>query len=361
MFYGVVIAGGSGRRLWPKSRKSLPKFLLKVKSGKSLIEQSVDRLKQDIPVDNILVLTNRSHLGPVKRALSNFPRKNIIAEPVSRNTAPAISLAAALIRKKDPEAVLFIAPADQIIEGKKAFKDILRLSYEAARKEDEIVTIGVKPKYPATGYGYIKTGKPCKGFKRTGLCRLYKVDRFLEKPSPARAKALLRTGKYLWNSGIFIAKAEVLLGELRKYSPAVYRTISRIEASLSTKNRNAAIERYYKSFPDISIDYAVMEKSRKSMVISSDIRWDDIGSWNSIIRYLKRDNERNYLDARHLGISTKNSVIISENNHLIATLNVDNMIIVHTKDATLICKRDDAENVKRLVELAGSKGLTEYI
>lgn len=357
MLHGIIIAGGSGKRLWPKSRKSMPKFLLKVNSRKTLLEQSIERIRQIIPLNNILIITNKAYLRSIHKVLPGFSKKNIIAEPVSRNTAPAISLAAALIKKKDPGGVIIVIPADQIIDDKPAIKEVFSLSSLIAHIKDSIITIGIKPRFAATGYGYIKTNKLYKRLTGKRAYDVYDVDKFTEKPSLQKAKSFIRSKKYLWNSGIFIGKAEVFLGEFKRYKPSAYRTLSRIEASLGTKRQQAAIDRYYKNFPDISIDYAIMEKTKKGLVIKTDIAWDDIGSWNGFKKYTKRDKESNCIDANHISIDTKRSIIIGEKSHLVATIGIDNMIIVQTADATLICSRERAENVKDLVELAEKKVL----
>jgi len=355
MLHGIIIAGGSGKRLWPKSRRAMPKFFLKVNSRKTLLEESILRVKQVVPLKNILIVTNKAHVKAMRKALPWFSKENIIAEPVSRNTAPAISLAAALVKKKDPEGVVFIIPADQIIDNKPAIKDIFRLSSLAARKEDSIVTVGIKPKFAATGYGYIKAKELRKGLVSKSAYEIYNVDRFTEKPSLKKAKSFIRSKNYLWNSGIFIGKARVFLEEFKLYNPDIRKTLSMMEPSLGTKAQQAAIARYYKNFPNISIDYAIMEKTKRCLVVKTDIAWDDIGSWKGFQKYTKQDNDNNNIEASHIAIDTKNSVIIGEKTHLIATIGIDNLIIVQTADVTLICSKDRAENVKDLVELAEKK------
>ncbi len=355
MLHGIIIAGGSGKRLWPKSRKSMPKFFLKINSRKTLLEESVDRIKQIMPLKNILIIANRAHLKSIQKILPGFLKENIITEPVSRNTAPAISLAAALVRKKDPGGVMFVIPADQIIDDKPVIKEIFSLSSLMAHIADSIITIGIKPTFAATGYGYIKTSRLYKRLKGKIAYDVYNVGKFIEKPSLQKAKSFIRSKKYLWNSGIFIGKAEVFLREFKRYKPVIYRILAGIEASLGTKKQQAAIDRCYKNFPNISIDYAIMEKTKKILVIETGIAWDDIGSWNGVKKYIKQDKNKNNIDANHISIDTKNSVIIGEKSHLVATIGIDNMIIVQTADATLICSRERAEDVKDLVELVKKK------
>jgi mannose-1-phosphate guanylyltransferase len=357
MLHGIIIAGGSGKRLWPKSRKPMPKFFLKINSRKTLLEESINRIKQIVPLNNILIITNKAHLKSMRKALPGFHKENIIAEPVSRNTAPAIFLAAALVKKKDPGGVIFVIPADQIIDDKPAIKEIFSVTSLMAHIMDSIITIGIKPTFAATGYGYIKIGRLYKRLKGKTAYDVYNVGKFTEKPSLQKAKLFIRSKKYLWNSGMFIGKAEVFLREFKRYKPAIYNALAGIEVSLGTKKQQAAINRCYKNFPDISIDYAIMEKTKKSLVVKTDIALDDIGSWNGIKKYTKQDKNKNSIDANHISIDTKNSVIIGEKPHLIATIGIDNMIIVQTADATLICSGERAEDVKDLVELAEKKAL----
>ncbi len=359
MLHGIIIAGGSGKRLWPKSRKSSPKFFLKVNSKKTLLEQSIERLKQVMPLKNILIATSKTHLQLMRKALPWFPKENIIAEPVSRNTAPAIALGAALVKKKDPDGVIFVLPADQIIDDKPAIKEIFRLSSLITCIKDAIITVGIKPRFAATGYGYIKTGTLYKRVKAKQPYDVYVVDKFTEKPTIKKALLFTKSKRYLWNSGIFIGKAEVFLGEFKRYNPAIFRALSRVEASLGTKTQQSAINRYYEHFPNISIDYAIMEKTKKSLVVRADIAWDDIGSWNGLKKYIKQDSSKNNIDANHIGIDTVNSVVIGEKSHLIATIGLDNVIIVQTPDVTLVCSDDRAENVKDLVDLAQKKILKD--
>lgn len=361
MLYGVIIAGGSGKRLWPKSRKSLPKFFLKIGGKQTLLEQSVSRLKQVMPLSNILIMTNRAHIRPIRRLLLKFPAKNIIAEPVSKNTAAAVALAAALVRKRDPEAVMLVTPSDQVIRGAKAVKRVFNFSAHIARMEDSIITIGIKPERPATGYGYIKAGKPYKGIKAGADYGLYKADRFTEKPSLSRAKLFLNSKKYFWNSGIFIAKAEVFLSEYRQYKPSIAKPLAGIEALLGTKGQQQGIYRYFRNVPAVSMDYAIMEKTKRCLVVDAGLKWDDIGSWNALAGYMRQVKYGNYIDASHIGISTKGSIIVGKKRNLIATLGIDNLIIVQTEDVTLVCSRRKAEEIKRIVDIAQKRRLARYI
>jgi mannose-1-phosphate guanylyltransferase len=361
MLYALIIAGGSGKRLWPKSVRGNPKFFLKVNSKKTLLEQAIDRAKQVMPVGNIMIVTSTHHVNLIHKLLPKFPRKNIISEPLSRNTAPAVCVGAALIEKKDPNSVVYVMPADQIIEDINAIRQIFTLSALIARIKDSIITIGIRPGFASTGYGYIKTAKLYKSLKSDFKYDVFEVGRFTEKPDIKRAKNFIATKKYLWNSGIFIGKAGVLLNEFKTHCPEVYKTAVKIADSKGEKGLRNALKHYYRYFPDISIDYAVMEKTDKALVISADPGWSDIGSWNVFQRYLAVDQNKNAVGAEHICINTKRSIIIADKGHLIATVGVSDLIVVHAPHATLICSKSCPEDVKKIVDLAGKQGLKRYL
>ena len=361
MLYAIIIAGGSGKRLWPRSRRKKPKFFLKVNGKKTLLEQTIDRAKKIMPIENVMIITSEHHAPLIQKTLPWFPKKNIVAEPLSKNTAPAVCLGAALIRKKDSNSVIYIMPADQIIENSNAVTEVFKLSALISRIKDSIITIGIKPGFASTGYGYIKTAKLYKSLTSGSKYDIFKVSCFTEKPDAATAKRFVKAKKYLWNSGIFIGRADIFLGEFKKHSPKVYATAVRIAGSKGLKNLKQGLRRYYKDFPDISIDYAIMEKTDKAFVIKADLGWSDIGSWNVFQGYIAADKDENAIDADHIGMNTGNSIIIGEKGHLIATAGIKNLVIVHTGQATLVCSKGNCEDIKKLVELAEKKGLERYL
>ncbi|MDD5504865.1 MAG: sugar phosphate nucleotidyltransferase [Candidatus Omnitrophica bacterium] len=360
MLHALIIAGGSGKRLWPKSRRQSPKFLLKVKGAKTLLQLAVERAAAIMPLENILIFTNELHAGLIKKALPGFPKRNIISEPVSRNTAPAICLAAAIIQAKDADSIMYVMPADQIIEDKSAIKRVFRLCALVSRLNDIIVTIGIKPIFASTGYGYIETAQSYKSPASEHANDVFKVKRFTEKPDARRAKAFVKTNRYLWNSGIFIARPEIFLKEFKKYCPAAAGITDKIMLEKGLTKIKKAVKLHYKDFPDISIDYAIMEKTGKAMVVRADPGWSDIGSWSAISGFLSHDGS-NALGAGHIGLDTADSVIVAEKGHLVATCGIKGLVIVHTPKATLVCRKSDSENVKKLVGLMEKKGLKEYL
>jgi len=361
MRHVVIIAGGSGKRLWPKSKAAAPKFLLKLDGKRSLLQDTVARAKAFVPLENILIIANKDHIGPIRKDLPRFPKNNLVAEPVSRNTGPAVCMGASLVNKKDPNALLYIMPADHVIKEKEALIEIFSLAGLIAHIKESIVTVGIKPTLPATGYGYIKIGKHYKSLKSETRYDAFKVDRFTEKPSLAKAKQFIKTKKYLWNSGIFAGQAKVFLEEFKRYKPSLYKVSKKIERGLATKRQQSYIDRHYKTFKDISLDYAIMEKTKKAYVIKADIDWNDIGSWVSMGIYIKADSQNNIIQAKHLGIDTESSVIIGQRDHLLATVGLKDIVIVQTDEATVVCSKERAEDVKKLVELGKKKGLKKYL
>jgi mannose-1-phosphate guanylyltransferase len=361
MLYAIIMAGGAGKRLWPKSRSRFPKFFLRVKGKKTLLQGAVDRAKRVMPLDNILIVTSIKHVKAMRMALPRFPKKNIIAEPLSKNTAPAICLGAALIQKRDPNAVIYIMPADQLIEDNNVITEVFKLSTLISRIKDSIITIGIAPNFASTGYGYIKTAKLYRSLKTSSRYDVFKVGRFTEKPGMKKAKAFIRTKKYLWNSGIFISHAATLLSEFKLHTPAVWKVAMKIASTKDGAGFKNRLKRYYKNFPNISIDYAIMEKTDKAFVIKADPGWSDIGSWDVFKKYIPADKNQNAIDSEYIGIDTKNSVIIGGKGHLIATAGISDLVVVHTKDVTLICSKKNCEDVKKLVELAQAKHLDRYL
>jgi mannose-1-phosphate guanylyltransferase len=361
MLNAIIIAGGSGKRLWPMSVKQRPKFFLKVKGQKTLLEQAVDRAKAVMPVDNVLIITSSRNEALVRKIMPRFPVRNIISEPVSRNTAPAIGLGAAIIEKRDPGGILFVLPADQVIEDTNAIKKIFISCALAARARDCIVTIGITPNFAATGYGYIKQAGPAKGLSKNRGHKIFDVECFMEKPDAKKARAFVKSGRYLWNSGIFAGRARVFLNELKTHAPLICRLAVKIAESEGTARFETVLKNHYRFFQDISIDYAVMEKTEKALVIKAKPGWSDIGSWNAFKKYIGSDKDGNSISAEHIGLDTRDSIIIGKEGHFIATAGVKGLVVVQTEKATLICAKGKAEDVKLLVDIAVKKGLKRYV
>ncbi|MFB0561912.1 MAG: mannose-1-phosphate guanylyltransferase, partial [Candidatus Lokiarchaeia archaeon] len=272
------MAGGKGERFWPLSRERFPKQLLSLTGKKSLLQETVERIQPLIPPRDILVVTRRPLARSVERQLPQVPRRNIISEPVGRNTAPCIGLAAKMIKE---DAVMVVLPADHIVSHRGKFLDTLKKAVTLARETQNLITIGIKPTYAATGYGYIEVGVREKQRSTRGRRQVFKVKRFVEKPNKKRAEKFLKTGRFFWNSGMFVWKKSVVLEAIRKYLPSLYHRLEMI----SSKN----ISKLYPGLPNISIDYGIMEKAKNSLVIPADFFWEDLGSWESLDKFLLRD------------------------------------------------------------------------
>ncbi len=328
-FYAVILSGGSGERFWPLSTPERPKQFLSVFGGKSLIRQSVDRLKGVVPAERVLIVTARSLARATYRELPEIPRRNIILEPCRRDTAAAVATACTEVEKRGGEnAVAAILTADHLMKNEKAFRKILLLAADAAAKSEDIVTMGVKPMYPATGFGYIKVGK------RFG--KVFRADKFVEKPNETVAKRYLKSGRYVWNAGMFVWKVAAMKAAFAKFAPQF--------SGITPKD--------YESLPKISFDYAVMEKADNVLVTSGDFGWDDVGTWTAADRHLKTDGRRNAIRGGVTLLDCENSVAVAEGAR-IAALGVKDIVIVTTEDSVLVASKDRVQDLKKLLATIG--------
>lgn len=323
--YAVIMAGGSGERFWPKSRRAMPKQLLALVSKKSMIEETIARLRGLVPKNKIIIVTNKLQKKLIKEKTKC---KNIIAEPVSKNTAPCIAVSAKII---DPDSVMVVLPADHYIKDVKRFKKVLKRAIDIASREDVLVTLGIKPGQPHTGYGYLEKGEKIGD-------SLFKVKRFTEKPNLRLAKKYIRSGKFLWNSGMFIWKVRTIKEEIAKYLPR-----------LSELCEKQSINNIYKKAENISIDYGVMEKTDRAVVLEACFNWDDVGNWASLNKYCN-----NMLRGEVIVKDVNNSTIITDR-ALVGAIGVRDLIIVVTKDAVLVCPKERVEEVKDIVGMLKRK------
>ena len=361
--FGVILAGGSGSRLWPLSREMYPKQLLKLTGENSLFQSTFLRLTDVIPAKNIITVTNDLHLNEINIQLEEINQNHrhaTIGEPVGRNTAPAIGLAALFIQnnlaEENSDPVIFVTPSDHLIQNNKSFLDAVKAGIKLA-EDGYIVTFGIKPSKPETGYGYIKIqggifcgegskkcgegSKKCGGgSKKCGGNNWNKVEEFKEKPDFETAKKYLETGNYCWNSGIFMFKASTMLEEMRLYSPDVLAGLNKLDLT-----KDFIKKEDYQAIPSISIDYAVMEKSDKIALIPVDCGWNDLGSWESIYDVMDKDTNNNYTRGNVIAIDTEDSYIYSSLK-LVSTIGVKNLVIVETADAILVCDKSRTQDVK---------------
>ncbi|PIQ82675.1 MAG: mannose-1-phosphate guanylyltransferase [Candidatus Omnitrophica bacterium CG11_big_fil_rev_8_21_14_0_20_64_10] len=360
----VIMAGGSGERLWPLSRKSHPKQTLKLGARRTLLQVTAERLKRICPINRTVVVTTRNQAELIARQLPRLPKRHLLVEPASRNTAAAVGLGTLAILREDPEAVILVAPADHIIEPASAFYRTVRTAVALATKQEGLVCLGIKPSYPATGFGYIEPIQrrvPPGGFQ---------VKRFLEKPDVVTARKLIRRPGMSWNSGIFCWQGAVIMEEIRLWLPRLYAGLTAIDrvlgsaggAGLNAPRVQGRLNQLYRGLPSISIDVGVLERSRRVWMVPARFLWDDVGSWNSLGILHGRDADGNIVVGSHLGISTENSIVVGAPGHLIATAGLRDLVIVQTPDATLVCHKAQAQGVRKLVAaMAASAKLRKYL
>jgi mannose-1-phosphate guanylyltransferase len=337
------MAGGKGTRLWPKSKGLCPKHILCFNSEFSLLQETFSRINGLIPRDNILVITTKEQAPLIRRQVPSLKRDNLIIEPRGKNTLPAILVGAVLISQRNPAAVMMVLPSDHLIKPVSKFLNLLKEAVKFVHKEDAIVTVGIKPDHPATGYGYIKIGH--QGTRAPRHQRIYKVIRFVEKPPLKTASQFLRRKYFFWNSGIFIFRVSKILEESKKLTPAIYEKF----AQLSGYN-SAILGKIYAQLPSISIDTAILEKARDIFMVRANFLWCDLGSWESLETALKKDKNGNLNVGDNFLHKTNNSIVINEQkNHLVATAGLKDITIVHTPEATLIQRKSEAQALKDLV------------
>ncbi|PKM98996.1 MAG: mannose-1-phosphate guanylyltransferase/mannose-6-phosphate isomerase [Elusimicrobia bacterium HGW-Elusimicrobia-3] len=347
----IILAGGSGTRLWPVSRYGMPKQFIKLNGGKSLLCQTVERLAAVVPLKDIFVITNedyRFHVQADLRSVSPTIEDNVILEPVGRNTAPAIALVMRYCMEKlkcSKDEVIFICPSDHIIQPVEKFARYARQA-EAAAKAGSIVTFGIKPSRPETGYGYIKKGAKTPG--NGGVC---KVAKFAEKPDAKTAAKYLLAGDYYWNSGMFSFTIATMLAEFKAYAPEISRKMPQTFSKMVAD---------FKNMPSISIDYAVMEKSKKAALLPIDILWSDVGSWDSLHEVIAPDGDDNVKVGDVLALDTKRTVVMGEK-RLISTIGLKDIIIIDTPDALLVAKRGQAQRVKEVVDMLKDRKRKEVV
>lgn len=341
------MAGGSGERFWPLSRKYTPKHLLKLVSSKTLLEETVLRIR---PLashpSNLLILTNHEQISGIRKALPRFPKRSLIPEPAKRDTAPAAALATALALRAHPNAVLALLPADAVIGKHSFFRSQLAAAARAAAVSPSFVTLGIKPSCPATGFGYLHLGVKTLGQVKGGP--FFKVRRFVEKPSLPKAKSYLRSGQYAWNAGIFAWKASTFLAEARRQQPAIARFIENFPKRGSY---SSYLEREFPKLPKISVDYAIMEGAKSVLALKASFPWDDVGSWTALPGHLPTDEKGNTFRGQVISIENRDTLALAHGGRPIALLGTDNLVVVDTPDALLVCSKNRVQDVKKLLPL----------
>ena len=351
----LIMAGGRGERFWPKSRKNMPKqFLSLTDDGKTMIQLTVERISSVVDMEDIYIATNKDYKELVRSQLPGIPEKNILCEPVGRNTAPCIGLGAVHMAKKYDDAIMLVLPSDHLIKFNKMFLSVLKDSCDVAEKDRNLVTIGITPAYAETGYGYIKFDS------HVMEGRAYKVDRFVEKPSLEVAKEYLETEEYLWNSGMFVWKLSSILYNLERFMPETFAGLKRIQASIGTPEEEDVLRKEFAQFQSQSIDYGIMEKAENIYTVPGTFGWDDVGSWLAVERIRKSNEMGNVVSGNIITVGTHNCIIQGEKK-LIATVGLEDLVIVDTEDATLICAKDSTADIKKVLENLKICNRDEYI
>jgi mannose-1-phosphate guanylyltransferase len=339
--YACIMAGGSGERFWPLSRAATPKHLVRLISERTLLEETVRRVEQALPAENIFVLTNAAQIEACRAAVPQLPAKNFIAEPAKRDTAPACALGTALVRRLDPDAVVVFLPADAVIADAATFATQLQAAAALAAAQETIVTFGIRPHHPSTRFGYLEAGAPLP--ESRAACPFFQVNRFVEKPDLVRAEEYLAAGNYFWNAGIFLWQTGTFLKEARRLQP----TLADFIEAFPRKNDDGFLANQFPGLPKISVDYAIMEKAQRIAVAEARFDWDDVGSWTALPAHLPADAQGNTLRGSVV-LHDAHGNIAFAGGRVIALCGVRDLIVVETADAILVCHRDSAEAIKQL-------------
>ena len=350
MLHAVIMAGGVGERFWPLSRNATPKQLLNITGRETMIEQTITRLNPMVDESRIWVVTTVAQAPAIRKLLPRVPASHILKEPIGRNTAPCIALAAYAIAREEPGAGMVVLPADHVISPKREFQRTIRAAAKTADRLGSLITIGIKPTFPSTGYGYIKNGKEITSI---GGLAFYRVSRFVEKPDRKRAREFLKSGLYTWNSGIFIWSVQAIIKAIEKHLPEVAGVLSPL-LELSIRDRQAFLNRIYPPLRKISIDYGIMEKHSDVLVTAASFNWDDLGSWEALEGYLNKDADNNYARGGLVGVDSDDCISFSTG-PLVGLVGVSNLIVVASGDAVLVCPREKAQDVKKLVQKLKAK------
>ena len=360
--YGVIMAGGGGTRFWPLSRKEDPKQLLNLSGKEIMVNETVDRIASSVDKRDIFIVTNVDQAEKMREVTgTRLQADHILAEPAARNTAACIGYAAMEIVKKYEDGIMCILPSDAFIKDNEEFCNVINAAIKAAEQTDQLVTVGIKPTFPATGYGYIRKKKGSEQWIDESENRNYAaVEEFVEKPTKETAKQYLESQNYLWNSGMFIWKASTILAKFERLLPDVYECLMEIGDSLGTASEQEVMNRVYPEIPKISIDYGIMERSKEVLVIEGDFGWNDVGSLDMLSLMKDADANGNVLYGEQINFDTTNCISYATD-MLIATIGVDDLIIVQTKDAVLICDKKRAQDVKLIVDELGAQGKEQYL
>ncbi len=363
MLHAIIMAGGSGTRFWPASRKLIPKQLLALSGQRTMIQSTVDRLGDLVPPERQFIITNKILADAVREQLPELPAGNVVGEPCKRDTAPCVGLAAAIVKQLDADAIMAVMPSDHVIASPAKFQAALAAAQQLIEQDPtRIVTFGIKPTYPAESFGYIQRAEPIE-VKAAGDDKVsaFRVEKFREKPDRATAEAYVEAGTYFWNSGIFVWRATTILDALAKNVPEMSVHLQTIAEAIGTAEFESVLAREFTAIKGISIDYAVMESYDNVVMIEAPFPWDDVGSWQALSRLNEPDANNNTVVGSHVGIDTTGSIIVAQPGHTVVTIDIEDLIVVQTKDATLVAPKHAEERVREVADALQKRGLTDKL
>jgi mannose-1-phosphate guanylyltransferase len=359
-FYGVIMAGGGGTRLWPLSRQKSPKQVLPIFGDQSLFQVALNRLQGLIAPENTFVVTTEALYQILAPTAPQLTQSQYLLEPMPRGTASVVGLSAAILSLKNPNAVMAVLTADHIIQNVKLFQEYLLQAYQIAQTGD-LVTLGIQPTFPSTGYGYIETGEKI-GLE--GISEAFKVARFVEKPDLENASRMVDSGRYFWNSGMFIWRVDTILHEFEIWMPELYTKLMEIKASWNTTERTQKLAAVWPTIKPETIDYGIMEKAKRVAVIrAADLNWNDVGSWNSLTDVIPPNAESNLILANNsLQLGARSTIVYEDQSEkLVALIGTEDLIVIDTKDALLVCKKEDSQRIKEIVQMIKDQHRDKYL
>ncbi|MDI1320012.1 MAG: sugar phosphate nucleotidyltransferase [bacterium] len=344
----VIMAGGRGERFWPQSREATPKHLLPIVGDKPMLAQTVDRVAGVVPRENVFVITTQAQLAGCRGACPDLPPANIVAEPMGRDTAAATGLAMLLVKQRNPTAAFAMLPADHVIKDTVEYAKLLSIAFESAESADVLVTLGIKPAAPETGFGYIHQAGL---WRKVGGHDVMAVKRFVEKPDLETAQGYLASGEYFWNAGMFVWRVPVVEAAFKAHAAELYAGLAKLEAAAKSAGGWAkALAEVYPTLKKVSVDYALMEKSTNVVVVPATFDWDDVGAWPAIAKHFTPDAHGNVLRGHAMVEGGTHNIVVSTDGHLVGVIGVSDLVVVHTPEATLVCPKDKAQEIKTLLE-----------
>lgn len=358
--FAVIMAGGVGSRFWPRSRERSPKQFLEILSSGTLLENTLGRIEPLVEKINTFIVTNRAQVESVVKLVPFLPKENILAEPFGRNTAPCIGLAALWIRRIDPDGLMVVLPSDHLVENTEEFGRVLNTALKVAREKEALVTIGIKPSHPETGYGYIQIedeDHDRNPYRGEGA---YPVKTFAEKPNLETAERFLQSGDFVWNSGMFVWKASAILKAIEVHVPDLHVQLQAVQEAIGTPTYKQTLEQAYGLTRNISVDYGVMEKAGNVFVVKGDFGWSDVGSWDEVVRLTTKDADGNSTRGKALLRGSSNNYV-DAGNKIVAAIGVEDLIIIQTDDAVLVCRKGKSQEVKEIVDFIRRKQMNEYL